>query len=125
MSKTPEKFGTGSEEGIVASEAANNATVGGALIIALTLGIPGDAVTAVLLGLALLVVGNGLFKPNISTMVGRLYSDDSPLRDAGFNIFYTGINLGAMWTPIDLNGAPGVPAGSGGRSRRRPEYLLF
>lgn len=49
-SKTPEKFGTGMVEGVAASEAANNAVTGGALIPMLTLGIPGDAVTAVLLG---------------------------------------------------------------------------
>lgn len=49
-SKTPEKFGTGIIDGIVASETANNATIGGALIPLLTLGIPGDAVTALLLG---------------------------------------------------------------------------
>lgn len=49
-SKNPEKFGTGCREGIVASEAANNAVCGGALIPMLTLGIPGDVVTAILLG---------------------------------------------------------------------------
>lgn len=49
-SKTPEKFGTGAIEGVIASETANNATIGGALIVALTLGIPGDPVTAVLIG---------------------------------------------------------------------------
>lgn len=49
-SKHPEKFGTGIIEGVVASEAANNASVGGALIPLLTLGIPGDPVTAMLLG---------------------------------------------------------------------------
>lgn len=49
-SKYPEKFGTGIIDGIVASETANNATVGGALVPLLTLGIPGDAATALLLG---------------------------------------------------------------------------
>lgn len=49
-SKTPELFGTGSPEGIIASEAANNAVIGGSLIPTLTLGIPGNAVSAVLLG---------------------------------------------------------------------------
>ncbi len=49
-SKTPQVFGTGSPEGIIASETANNAVVGGSLIPALTLGIPGNAVSAVLLG---------------------------------------------------------------------------
>jgi putative tricarboxylic transport membrane protein len=49
-SKTPEKFGTGFVDGIVAPEAANNATAGGALIMMMALGIPGDIVTAVMLG---------------------------------------------------------------------------
>lgn len=56
MSPTPEKFGTGHEEGIVASETANNAVCGGALIPMMALGIPGDVITAVLLG-ALVVHG--------------------------------------------------------------------
>jgi putative tricarboxylic transport membrane protein len=50
QSKYPEKFGTGVIDGVIASEAANNATIGGALIPLLTLGIPGDSVTAMLLG---------------------------------------------------------------------------
>ncbi|MFQ3788575.1 tripartite tricarboxylate transporter permease [Halomonas sp. A29] len=50
MSKTPKKFGTGHPEGIVASESSNNALVGGALIPMLTLGVPGEAATAVLMG---------------------------------------------------------------------------
>jgi len=49
-SKTPEKFGTGTPEGVIASESSNNATAGGALIMMMALGIPGDAVTAVMLG---------------------------------------------------------------------------
>lgn len=55
-SKDPEKFGTGCEEGVVASEVANNAVCGGALIPMMTLGIPGDMITSVLLG-ALVVHG--------------------------------------------------------------------
>jgi dipeptide/tripeptide permease len=47
-------------------------------------------------GLALLIVGNGFFKPNISVMVGNLYQPGDPKRDAGFNIFYMGINIGAF-----------------------------
>jgi putative tricarboxylic transport membrane protein len=50
MSKTPQKFGKGSEEGIVASEAANNATVGGALIPLIAMGIPGSVIDAILIG---------------------------------------------------------------------------
>ena len=48
-----------------------------------------------LLGLATIIVGNGLFKPNISTMVGKLYAPGDARRDRGFTIFYMGINLGA------------------------------
>jgi POT family proton-dependent oligopeptide transporter len=50
--------------------------------------------------LALLITGNGFFKPNISTMVGSLYRDGDKSRDDGFNIFYTGINLGAAMSPL-------------------------
>jgi POT family proton-dependent oligopeptide transporter len=46
--------------------------------------------------LALIVIGVGFLKPNISTIVGRLYSEDDPRRDAGFTIFYMGINIGAF-----------------------------
>ena len=47
-------------------------------------------------GMAFMVVGNGLFKPNISTLVGRLYPPGDSRRDAGFTIFYIGINVGAF-----------------------------
>jgi POT family proton-dependent oligopeptide transporter len=47
-------------------------------------------------GLALVCIGNGFFKPNISVMVGNLYAHGDPKRDAGFNIFYMGINIGAF-----------------------------
>ena len=50
--------------------------------------------------LALLICGNGFFKPNISTIVGSLYEDGDKKRDDGFNIFYTGINLGAAMSPL-------------------------
>ena len=52
------------------------------------------------IALALLIVGNGFFKPNISTIVGSLYPEGSPQRDAGFTIFYIGINLGAAMAPL-------------------------
>src|SRR5690554_6044185 len=48
------------------------------------------------LGLAFMILGNGMFKPNISTMVGNLYPDNSPKKDAGYTIFYMGINAGAF-----------------------------
>ncbi|MBL8680006.1 MAG: peptide MFS transporter [Myxococcales bacterium] len=50
--------------------------------------------------LGLLIVGNGFFKPNISTIVGGLYSEGDNRRDGGFTIFYMGINLGAFFSPI-------------------------
>jgi POT family proton-dependent oligopeptide transporter len=53
-----------------------------------------------LIGLALIVAGNGLFKPNISTMIGKLYAPGDIRRDSGFTIFYMGINLGAMIAPL-------------------------
>jgi POT family proton-dependent oligopeptide transporter len=52
------------------------------------------------LGLATIIVGNGLFKPNISTMVGKLYALNDARRDSGFTIFYMGINSGAFIAPI-------------------------
>jgi POT family proton-dependent oligopeptide transporter len=51
-------------------------------------------------GLGLIVIGTGLLKPNVSTMVGTLYDEGDHRRDAGFSIFYMGINLGAMIGPI-------------------------
>jgi POT family proton-dependent oligopeptide transporter len=51
-------------------------------------------------GLALLIAGNGFFKPNISTIVGSLYPQHSTKRDGGFTIFYMGINLGAAMSPL-------------------------
>jgi POT family proton-dependent oligopeptide transporter len=51
-------------------------------------------------GLILIAIGTGLLKPNISAMVGQLYSDKDERRDAGFSIFYMGINLGAFLSPL-------------------------
>ncbi len=53
-----------------------------------------------LLGLAVAIVGNGLFKPNISSMIGKLYAPDDSRRDRGFTLFYMGINAGALVAPI-------------------------
>ncbi len=50
--------------------------------------------------LGLLVLGNGFFKPNISTMVGQLYGQGDPRRDSAYTIFYMGINLGAFFSPL-------------------------
>ena len=54
----------------------------------------------VYVALTCLVVGNGLFKPNVSTMVGNLYPDGSRLKDRAYNLFYMGINVGAFLAPI-------------------------
>ena len=52
--------------------------------------------------LALLIAGNGFFKPNISTIVGSLYPPGSVKRDGGFTVFYMGINLGAALAPLPI-----------------------
>ncbi len=51
-------------------------------------------------GLGTLILGNGFFKPNVSTMVGELYENNDPRKDGGFTIFYMGINLGAFLSPL-------------------------
>jgi len=53
-----------------------------------------------LVGLSLVCIGNGFFKPNISTIVGSLYASGDRRRDAGFTIFYMGINLGSLFSQI-------------------------
>jgi len=52
------------------------------------------------LALALLIVGNGFFKPNMSSIVGRLYEEGDPRRDGGYTIFYMGVNVGAFLAPL-------------------------
>ncbi len=80
---------------------ARKAILFGGIIIALghfTMVLP--ALAAFYGGMLLIVLGTGLLKPNISTMVGRLYHLNDPRRDAGFSIFYMGINMGATLAPI-------------------------
>lgn len=60
------------------------------------------SMTAVYAALTCLVIGNGLFKPNVSTMVGNLYPEGSHLKDRAYNIFYMGINVGACAAPITM-----------------------
>ncbi|MCY4187362.1 MAG: peptide MFS transporter [Bryobacterales bacterium] len=60
------------------------------------------SITIVYVALACLVIGNGLFKPSVSTMVGNLYPDGSPLKDQAFVIFYFGINVGAFVAPVAM-----------------------
>ncbi|MBL9135338.1 MAG: peptide MFS transporter [Verrucomicrobiales bacterium] len=73
---------------------------GGILIAAghFSLGIP--RTETFFLGLVLVVLGTGLLKPNISTLVGQLYPEGGARRDAGFTLFYMGINLGAALGPL-------------------------
>ncbi len=59
-----------------------------------------EGMTMFYLGLGLIIVGTGFFKPNVSTMVGQLYRQGDNRRDAGFTIFYMGINLGAFIAPL-------------------------
>jgi len=59
-----------------------------------------QSIWAVYAALTCLVIGNGFFKPNVSTMVGNLYPEGSHLKDRAYNIFYFGINVGAFIAPI-------------------------
>lgn len=73
----------------------------GGIIIAcghFTMAIPG--LPFFFTGLLLIIIGTGLLKPNVSTIVGTLYSRDDPRRDAGFSLFYMGINTGAFFAPL-------------------------
>ncbi len=73
----------------------------GGIIIALghfTLAIPNQ--TSFFIGLVLIVIGTGLLKPNTSTLVGDLYPEGGSRRDAGFSIYYMGINLGGFLGPL-------------------------
>jgi len=77
----------------------------GSLVISLghfTLAFPG--MTAFYAGLGLIIIGTGFFKANVSTMVGQIYRKGDARRDAGFTIFYVGINTGAFLGPIICGG---------------------
>ncbi|GAB2581471.1 peptide MFS transporter [Kribbella endophytica] len=73
---------------------------GGAVIVSghLCLAIPVEGLAY--LGIALVALGTGLLKPNVSTMVGTLYSDGDERRDSAFSIFYMGINIGSFSAPF-------------------------
>jgi len=73
---------------------------GGIFISAGNLCLASPSLTAFYAGLALLMLGTGLLKPNVSTMVGQIYSTEDRRRDSGFSIFYMGINVGALISPI-------------------------
>ncbi|VTP99092.1 peptide MFS transporter [Sphingobacterium daejeonense] len=71
----------------------------GALIMTLghaSMALEGTSQSFFYLGLVLMILGNGMFKPNISSMVGQLYPNNSKKKDAGYTIFYMGINSGAF-----------------------------
>jgi POT family proton-dependent oligopeptide transporter len=70
--------------------------IGGLLMAAGYMTVAFSAEQGFFVGLGLVILGNGFFKPNISTIVGRLYPDGSPLKDDAYNIFYMGINIGAF-----------------------------
>jgi POT family proton-dependent oligopeptide transporter len=74
--------------------------IGGVVFTAGYFLLTAGTLTAFYMALVLLFVGNGFFKPNISTMVGNLYPPGSPLRDSAYNIFYMGINIGAFLAPV-------------------------
>ena len=74
--------------------------IGGVFFMAGHLLLSFRSLTAVYAALICLVIGNGFFKPNVSTMVGNLYPEGSHLKDRAYNIFYMGINIGAFIAPI-------------------------
>ncbi len=74
--------------------------IGGLLMAAGLFSLGVRSVNTFYLGLTLICIGNGFFKPNISAMVGNLYEPGDPKRDTGFNIFYMGINIGASISAI-------------------------
>src|SRR5579884_667332 len=83
--------------------------IGGILIAAGDFCLAAPSITGYYAGLGLLIFGTGLLKPNVSTMVGQLYAQGDRRRDAGFSIFYMGINIGAFspllvsWIGEDIN----------------------
>lgn len=76
---------------------------------------------AMYLGMGIIIIGNGYFKANISSIVGKLYKDGDPRRDSGFTIFYMGINVGAI--AATLIGAP-IGEGLAGTSLGHTGYLV-
>ncbi|WP_396196606.1 peptide MFS transporter [Flavobacterium sp.] len=69
---------------------------GGLLMILGSIILAIDPKNLFFIGISFTIVGTGFFKPNISSMVGQLYQDGDPRRDAGFSFFYMGVNLGAL-----------------------------
>lgn len=77
---------------------------GGLLMIAGSVILAVDPKAFFFTGIAFLIIGTGFFKPNISSMVGQLYRPTDPRRDAGFSLFYSGINIGAFFGGILMIG---------------------
>lgn len=85
---------------------ARRSTLYGGIVIAsghVCLSMPGAATSY--LGIVLVALGTGLLKPNVSSMVGELYSREDPRRDSGFSIYYMGINIGSLFAPILVGAA--------------------
>lgn len=74
--------------------------IGGIIIACGHFTIAFPSVATLYAGMAMIVIGTGLLKPNMSTMVGMLYKPGDTRRDAGFSIFYMGVNIGAMLAPL-------------------------
>ncbi|HUJ13001.1 MAG TPA: peptide MFS transporter [Thermoanaerobaculia bacterium] len=74
--------------------------VGGCIIALGHFSMAVPRITFFYLGLGLIIIGTGMLKPNVSTIVGSLYAPDDKRRDAGFSTFYMGINLGATLAPF-------------------------
>jgi len=73
---------------------------GGILIVAGQFSLMSPGVEGFYAGLGLLMLGTGMLKPNVSTIVGQLYAQGDRRRDSGFSIFYMGINLGGLLAPL-------------------------
>jgi len=80
--------------------ASRSVLLGGIVIACGHFSMAAHSLTFFYTGLGLIVIGTGLLKPNISTMVGSLYAPGDPRRDSGFSLFYMGINIGAVMAPL-------------------------
>jgi len=100
---TGSAWGAGILGGLVADRLLgqfNAVLVGGSIIALGHFTLAFEALPAFYTGLALVALGTGLLKPNVSTLVGSLYEQGDRRRDAGFSIFYMGINSGGLFGPI-------------------------
>jgi len=79
---------------------ARSLVIGGSIIALGHFTMAGETPLLFYIGLCLIVIGTGFFKANVSTLVGQLYGENDPRRDAGFTIFYMGINVGGFLGPL-------------------------